>query len=57
MDTIPADFYGGANPVIKFKKVEKEVDLTPKKPVLTSAEKALLDKATAAGSGQPLASG
>ncbi len=54
VDTIPADFYGGANPVIKFKKVEKEVDLTPKKPVLTSAEKALLDKATAAGSGQPL---
>ena len=31
VDTIPADFYGGANPVIKFKKVEKEVDLTPKK--------------------------
>lgn len=53
VETIPADFYGGANPVIKFKKVEKEVDLTPKKPVLTPAEKALLDKATAAGSGQP----
>lgn len=51
-ETIPADFYGGVNPVIKFKKVEKEVDLTPKKaPVITSAEKVLLDKATAAGGG------
>lgn len=57
VQTMPADFYGGVNPVVKFKKVEKEVVLSkqpPLKPVLTPAEKKLLDKSTAAGSGSAL---
>lgn len=49
VQTIPADFYGGANPVIKFKKVEKEIILDTK-PTLTTAEKKLLDQSTAVGS-------
>ncbi len=53
VQTIPADFYGGVNPVVKFKKVEKEVVLESK-PTLTESEKKMLDSSTAAGSGQPL---
>lgn len=53
VQTIPADFYGGVNPEIKFKRVEKEVVLktTPK---LTAPEKKMLDKSTAVGSGSVL---
>ncbi|MEK7131435.1 MAG: hypothetical protein AAB797_01715, partial [Patescibacteria group bacterium] len=50
VQTIPADFYGGINPVVKFKKVEKEVVLQTK-PKLSAPEKKMLDKSTAAGSG------
>lgn len=50
VQTIPADFYGGVNPVVKFKRVEKEVVLQSK-PKLTVPEKKMLDKSTAAGSG------
>lgn len=53
VQTIPADFYGGLNPVIKFKKVEKEIDLGAA-PKLSFGEKKMLDKATAAGSGKVL---
>lgn len=53
VQTIPADFYGGVNPVVKFKKVEKEV-LLDSKPKLTPAEKKILNKITAAGNDQPL---
>lgn len=53
VQTMPVDFYGGVNPVVRFKKVEKEVVLS-KQPVLTATEKKLLDKATAAGSGSAL---
>lgn len=53
VQTMPADFYGGVNPVVKFKKVEKEVVLS-KQPVLTATEKKLLDKSTAVGSGSAL---
>lgn len=49
VQTIPADFYGGVNPVVKFKNVEKEIILNPK-PALTSAEKKMLDQSTAVGS-------
>ncbi|TSC84630.1 MAG: Uncharacterized protein G01um101413_14 [Parcubacteria group bacterium Gr01-1014_13] len=48
VQTIPADFYGGVNPVVKFKKVEKEV-LLESKSKLTPSEKKVLDKSTAAG--------
>ncbi len=66
VQTIPADFYGGINPVVNFKKVEKEVVLPSlakpdspasdlnAKPKLTPAEKKILDKITAAGNNQPL---
>lgn len=50
VQTIPADFYGGVNPVVKFKRVEKEV-LLESKPRLTAPEKKMFDKNTAAGSG------
>jgi hypothetical protein len=53
VQTIPADFYGGVNPVVKFKKVEKEV-LLESKSKLTPSEKKALDKSTAAGSGSAL---
>lgn len=53
VQTMPADFYGGINPVIKFKKVEKEIVLDSK-PNLTNSEKKLLDKSTAVGAGDPL---
>lgn len=53
VQTIPADFYGGINPVVKFKKVEKEISLQPKSK-LTDSEKKMLDKSTAAGSGSVL---
>jgi len=45
--TMPTEFYAGANPVIKFKNVEKEVNLNRSVP--TPAEKKLADKITAAG--------
>ncbi len=48
VQTIPADFYGGVNPVVKFKKVEKEV-LLESKTKLTPSEKKSLDKSMAAG--------
>jgi hypothetical protein len=53
VQTIPADFYGGVNPVVKFKRVEKEVLLPggEEKPKLTPAEKKIFDKSTATGSG------
>lgn len=50
VQTIPADFYGGVNPVVKFKKVEKEIVLDSK-PQLSSSEKKMLDESTAVGSG------
>jgi hypothetical protein len=51
---MPLEFYGGANPVVKFKTVEKEVEIRRGQPALSSAEKKSLDKAMAPGSGQPL---
>jgi hypothetical protein len=48
VQTIPADFYGGVNPVVKFKNVEKEIIINSK-PALTSAEKKMLDRSTAVG--------
>ncbi|HSR89493.1 MAG TPA: hypothetical protein VLK22_03850 [Candidatus Udaeobacter sp.] len=53
VQTIPADFYGGVNPVVKFKKVEKEIALGSK-PKLTDSEKKIFDQSTAAGSGSIL---
>lgn len=54
VSTMPLEFYGGVNPVVKFKTVEKEVEIRRGQPALSSAEKKSLDKATAPGSGQPL---
>ncbi len=50
--TIPAEFYGGANPQVAFKTVTKEVPLVSAAP--SAQEKKMLEKATAAGSGEPL---
>ena len=53
VQTIPADFYGGVNPVVQFKRVEKEVVLESKLK-LTASEKKMLDKSTAVGEGSLL---
>ncbi len=50
--TIPMEFYGGANPAVKFKKVEKEVTVDAANHVLTRAEKSMLHQTTAAGAGK-----
>lgn len=50
--TIPEEFYAGTNPVVKFKNIEKEIDLTDSH--LSKADKKLLEKETAVGSNQPL---
>ena len=49
ISAMPAEFYGGANPVVTFKTVAKEVSSGG----LTAGEKKALDRATAPGSGQP----
>ncbi len=53
VQVIPADFYGGVNPVVTFKNVAKQVELGGNSSV-SSAEKKVLDKQTAAGSGNDL---
>lgn len=52
IQTIPADFYAGANPTVTFKTVKKEIIV--EQPVLSTRDKKALDKATAVGRGQPL---
>lgn len=49
--TIPGDFYGGANPVVIFKNVQKEITTTKTAPKIAAkpSEIAALEKATAAG--------
>ncbi len=52
-ESIPAEFYGGINPTVKFKTTEKEVEF--KKPtVLTVPEKKAFDKVAAVGGGSKL---
>lgn len=50
---IPDEFYGGADPVIKFKTVEKTIVEPEKEPTdqLTPEEKAAFEKQTVAGGG------
>ncbi len=50
---IPTDFYGGMNPVVTFKDVSREVVLN-RGAVVSPADKKLLDKQTAVGSGEVL---
>ncbi|MSU75826.1 MAG: hypothetical protein EXS55_04925 [Candidatus Magasanikbacteria bacterium] len=55
VQTIPADFYAGKNPVITFKTIAKEVDLNKvSRESLSDRHKVALDKATAAGHSGPL---
>lgn len=54
VETIPLEFYAGANPLVTFKNVSKEVDLTPKKSLLSASEKKHLDRELAVGFDQPL---
>ena len=52
---IPDDFYGGNNPVIKFKTTENvPTKIDVKAPVLSVAEKKIFDKQTVVGAGQKL---
>jgi hypothetical protein len=48
--TMPGDFYAGANPTVKFREVEKTIDVVKAGgATLTGHEKKALDKATAKG--------
>lgn len=49
ISTLPKEFYGGVNPVVTFKKVEKEVDMSKQSQLLSNYDKKLLEKETAAG--------
>lgn len=50
VNTIPEEFYAGANPVVKFKEVEKVVSLNKEdKTLLSSEEKRAFEKVDAAG--------
>lgn len=53
---MPADFYGGNDPAVKFKAVEKTVDMSKfeDKEVVKADEKKALDKATVAGGASPI---
>jgi hypothetical protein len=53
VQVMPTDFYAGANPVVTFKNVPKEVALSSGS-LVNSQEKKILDKQTAPGSGDPL---
>lgn len=55
LNKIPDDFYGGTNPVVKFKTVETEIAPKEVKPsVLSNTEKKLLDKQTSVGAGNKM---
>ncbi len=49
VETIPADFYAGANPVIKFKNIEQEVDVRKTNALLSPADKSAFDQANVPG--------
>ena len=49
IQVIPEEFYGGKNPVIKFKRVEKEIEIHDTKSVITKKEKEALNKSSAVG--------
>ncbi|MFH1790343.1 MAG: hypothetical protein ABH832_04735 [bacterium] len=53
MEVMPDEFYGGINPVVKFKDVTKEVDLDTFKTTTktTTAEKSAFDKSAVKGKG------
>lgn len=54
INTLPSEFYAGANPVITFRKVEKQIDISKTPSLLSPQDKKILDKETAVGSNQPL---
>lgn len=55
LNKIPDDFYGGKNPVVKFKTVETVKEAKAIKPaVLSNSEKSLLDKQTTVGAGNKM---
>jgi len=51
VQVMPKEFYGGANPVVTFRDVKKEVLLN--KDAVSKTEKVLLEKSTAVGAGAP----
>ncbi len=55
VETIPVEFYAGANPLVTFKNVTKEISVTPASPAkLSPGERKHLDKTLAVGFDQPL---
>jgi len=53
VDSMPAEFYGGVNPVVKFKVTEREVEQKSQS-ILTVPEKKAWDKGTAVGGASKL---
>ncbi len=51
--TIPMEFYAGANPIVTFKKVSKEVDFSKSTPLISQTEKKALEKGSVVGAGRP----
>jgi hypothetical protein len=50
--SIPSEFYGGTNPVIKFKEVKKEMEYASAHTEVSPADKKLHDEQTASGRGK-----
>lgn len=54
INTLPSEFYAGANPVVTFKKVEKHIDISKNQSLLSLQDKKILDKQTSIGAHEPL---
>ncbi len=53
VEGMPQEFYGGANPVVSFKTVPKEVVFRPETPEVPVADKKAFEEQTAVGGGDP----
>jgi len=49
VNAIPEEFYGGADPVVRFKEVEREIEIEKSRTELTASEKKSLEMKTVAG--------
>jgi len=54
VNTIPEEFYGGADPVVRFKEVEKEIIIEKPQTELTASEKKSLEMKTVVGAGKKI---
>jgi len=54
VNAIPEEFYGGADPVVKFKEVEREIEIAKPQTELTASERKSLEMKTTAGAGKKI---